>query len=95
MLVLVRVLVLVLVLELLGLVRLLLLELMLLLLLLNLLRMLPLAAVCLPWRHPVGGPRDIPYLSEQPAGQRREERHGNGMEVEDFGEDHQKYYRHR
>jgi hypothetical protein len=94
MLVLVRVLVLVLVLELLGLVRLLLLELML-LLLLNLLRMLPLAAVCLPWRHPVGGPRDIPYLSEQPAGQRREERHGNGMEVEDFGEDHQKYYRHR
>jgi hypothetical protein len=86
----VRVLV-VLVLELLGLVHLLLLELM---LLLNLLRMLALAAVCLPWRHPVGRPRDIPYLSDQPAGQRREERHGDGSEGEDFRRDHQKYYRH-
>jgi hypothetical protein len=43
-----------------------LLELVLLLLPLLLLLLLALAAVCLAGRHPVGGPSDIPHLSEQP-----------------------------
>jgi hypothetical protein len=55
------------------------LELMLLLVLLVLLLslLLALAAVCLPWRHPVGRPSDVPNLSDQ-AGRQREKslRHG-------------------
>jgi hypothetical protein len=39
------------------------------LLLLLLLLLLALAAIYLPWGHPVGGPRDIPDLSDQPSRQ--------------------------
>lgn len=54
---------------------LLLLLLLLLALLLLQLNVLALAAVCLARRHPVGGPSDVPNLSQQP-GRQRKERHG-------------------
>ena len=42
-----------------------------------LLRRLALAAVRIPWRHPVGGPSDVPNLSDQ-AGRQREKRRRHG-----------------
>ncbi len=67
----------VLVIELLHAVRLVLLLVLELMLLRLLLRRLALAAVRFPWRHPVGGPSDVPNLSDQ-AGRQREKRRRHG-----------------